>query len=460
MAGEIRDECGVFGVYRHAEALAFTYRGLFSLQHRGQESAGVAFWWEDDIQVVKGMGLVADVLTPAALEPYHAAEVAVGHVRYSTEGGSTADNAQPLLFRTRFGPLALAHNGNLTNHRGLRERLEAAGALFQTTSDSEVLAHLVARSGKSPFQGVVEAAPLLEGGFAYLLLTPESLVGLRDPRGLRPLVLGELDGAPVLASETCALDAVGARLLREVEPGEAVEITDEGIRSAWPWGHDAFLPAVCAFELVYFARPDSRVGGLTVHDARRAMGRELAFEQPAPADVVIGVPDSSLPAAMGYAEAAGIPFDMGLVKNRYVGRSFIEPGQDQRDLAVAQKLYPVRSVVEGKRVALVDDSLVRGTTSRHLVQLLRRAGATAVHMRIASPPYKRPCHYGIDTSRSQELAASRHDVEAIRALVGADSLGYLSLAGLERALGRGGWCLACFGAPYPVPVEEVATHGF
>jgi amidophosphoribosyltransferase len=459
MADEVRDECGVFGIFRHPDALDITYRGLFSLQHRGQESAGVAFWSGDDIRVVKGMGLVADVLTDVRLAPYREAVTAIGHVRYSTTGESTAENAQPLLARTRFGPLALAHNGNLTNHLRVRGELEREGALFQTTSDSEVLAHLVARRpGAEAEEALRVAARELEGGFAYVLLTRHSMLGLRDPRGIRPLVLGRLDGAPVLASETCALDAVGAKTLREVEPGELVVVDGGGVRSLWPWAGSTMNPATCAFELVYFARPDSRMRGHTVHMARRALGRELAREHPAPADVVVGVPDSSLPAAMGFAEASGLPFDMGLVKNRYVGRSFIQPGQAQRDVAVSQKLAAVGAVVNGKRVALVDDSLVRGTTSRHLVQLLRQAGAREVHMRIASPPYKRACHYGIDTSRSQELAAARYDIDAIRALTGADSLAYLSVEGLERALGPGGWCLACFGAPYPVPVEEAVTH--
>jgi amidophosphoribosyltransferase len=457
VAGEIRDECGVFGIFGHPSALEIAYRGLFSLQHRGQESAGLAWLKDGDVTVSKGMGLVAEVFGKLPV-PDGGSDVvtAIGHVRYSTTGTSTVDNAQPLVARTRFGPLALAHNGNLTNHQALRQHLEQGGSLFQTTSDTEVLAHLIARQASPELAAaLLAAARELEGGFAYLILTREVMAGLRDPHGIRPLVLGTLAGAFVLASETCALDAVGADMLREVSPGELVVIDADGLRSYWPWGQKEVPEAFCAFEMVYFSRPDSRFRGTSVHATRRAMGRELAREHPADADLVVGVPDSSLPAAMGYAEAAGLPFDIGLVKNRYVGRSFIQPGQSQRDTAVTQKLAAVRSVVEGKRVALVDDSLVRGTTSRHLVQLLRQAGATAVHMRIASPPYKRACHYGIDTSRSHELAAARYELDAIRSLTGADTLGYLSIEGLQRALGDGGWCLACFGTGYPVPVPAV-----
>jgi amidophosphoribosyltransferase len=451
VGGELREACGVFGVFGQPGAAPLTYRGLFALQHRGQESAGIAWLESGDVRVSKGMGLVAEALDEGALPA--APDVAMGHVRYSTTGPSTAENAQPLVARTRFGPVALAHNGNLTNFFRLKARLEAEGAVFQTTSDSELLAHLVARRPETDVvDAVLAAVDALEGGFAYLLLLPRALIGVRDPHGIRPLVLGRLESAFVLASETCALDAVGADFLREVEPGELVVITDAGVRSV---RREAGRPAFCVFELVYFARADSVFRGRTVHEARRAMGRQLAREHPVAADVVVGVPDSSLPAAMGYAEAAGLPFDFGLVKNRYVGRTFIAPGQTARELSVSQKLAAVRSVVAGRRVVLVDDSLVRGTTSRHLVQLLRRAGATAVHMRIASPPYKFACHYGIDTSRADELAAARWDLERIRREVGADSLAYLSVEGLERAVGTGGWCLACFGGGYPVPVEEV-----
>lgn len=459
MSGELHDACGVYGVFQHPDALPMTYRGLFSLQHRGQEAAGMAYWHGGDVELQKAPGLVTEALHPERLPA--GVSTAIGHVRYSTEGGSTADNVQPLLARTRFGALALAHNGTLTNQRRLKAELEQAGAVFQSTSDSEVLAHLIAHASARDLESaVVSAVRRLEGGFAYLILTPTALMGVRDPHGIRPLVLGERDGAPVLASETCALDATDATWVREVEPGEMVIVDERGVRSVTLW--DAGLrgePAFCSFEMVYFARPDSVFRGTSVHAARRALGRELAREHPATADLVVAVPDSSLPAAMGYADVAGLPLDLGLVKNRYVGRTFIQPGQALRESGVIAKLAAVRSVVAGRRVVLVDDSLVRGTTSRHLVQLLRSAGATAVHMRIASPPYRRACHYGIDTSHAGELAAARLDVDSIRREVGADSLGYLSEEGLARALGLGGWCMACFGQPYPVPVEdEEASH--
>jgi amidophosphoribosyltransferase len=454
MGDELREACGVYGVFGHPDAVMMTYQGLFALQHRGQEAAGMAFVEGSEIELDKAPGLVTEVLDPARLPA--GVVRAIGHVRYSTEGPSTPDNVQPLLARTRFGPLALAHNGTLTNQRRLKAELERAGAVFQSTSDSEVLAHLVAHAAEGDWETAVQAAVRrLEGGFAYLILTPGALVGVRDPHGIRPLVLGERDGAPVLASETCALEATDARPVREIEPGEMVVIDERGMRSVHIWTGSE--PAFCSFEMIYFARPDSVFRGMSVHAARRALGRELAREHPAEADVVVGVPDSSLPAAMGYAEVAGLPLDLGLVKNRYVGRTFIQPSQTLRETGVSMKLAAVRSVVAGRRVVLVDDSLVRGTTSRHLVQLLRRAGALAVHMRIASPPYRRACHYGIDTSRAGELAAARSDVETIRREVGADSLAYLSEEGLARALGPGGWCMACFGLPYPVPVDDGAS---
>lgn len=452
--GELQDECGVYGIFDSAGALDLTYRGLFSLQHRGQESAGMAWVGDGEVLVDKGMGLVTEALKKNWSE--EKAMRAIGHVRYSTTGSSSAINAQPLLARSRFGSFALAHNGNLTNHRVLREELEASGAIFQTTSDSEMLAHLIAREPADDVgQAVLAAVSKLEGGFAYIVLLPDRMIGIRDPHGIRPLVLGQRGDAYVLASETCAFDVTGAHSVREVEPGEMLTVDKDGMRSERPWaGEPSSSPAFCVFEMVYFARADSRFRDQSVHRARRAMGRELALEHPVDADIVVGVPDSSLPAAMGYAEALALPFDFGLVKNRYMGRTFITPGQDVREEGVSQKLAAVSSVVEGKRVVLVDDSLVRGTTARHLIQLLKRAGAEAVHMRIASPPYKLACHYGIDTSRAHELAAARLARDEIQHEVGADSLAYLSVEGLERAVGPGGWCMACFGAGYPVPIEE------
>jgi amidophosphoribosyltransferase len=455
--GELHDECGVFGIWGDAEAAQKAYWGTFSLQHRGQESAGVAVLHQRIITVDKGMGLLQDAVKMGR-QVAHSGEAAIGHVRYSTSGDSVEVNAQPLLMHTRFGPLALAHNGNLVNHAALRSELEAEGAIFQGTSDSEVLAHLLARSRQRGFlDALMDAARMLQGGYAFVLLTQDGLYGLRDPHGIRPLVLGKTpEGAWILASETCALDMIEAAWVRDVRPGELVHISGSGLKS-FTFGA-AVEPHPCAFEVIYFSRPDSQLSGESMHLKRRLLGKRLAEEAPAEADVVIGVPDSSLPAAMGYAEASGLPFDFGLVKNRYIARTFIAPKADLRSQGVRLKLSAVKEVVEGRRVVLVDDSLVRGTTSRHIIRLLRRAGALKVHMRIASPPYLEPCHYGIDTSRAAELAARNSTVKELADLVGADSLAFLSPEGLTEALGKGGWCLACFGKGYPVPVPSEEQH--
>lgn len=458
MSDELHEECGVFAIWGDPDAAVKAYWGTFSLQHRGQESAGIAVLDQGQIHVQKGMGLLQEAVKIKDLA-HQPGQVALGHVRYSTTGASEAMNAQPLMMHTRFGPLALAHNGNLVNHRALRERLAQEGSIFQGTSDSEVLAHLIAKSTRPTLdQALSEALAQLEGGFAFGVLAGEALYGARDPWGLRPLVIGRTPaGAWVLASETCALDMVDAIWLRDVEPGEMVRIDEHGIMS------ERFRPPAethaCAFEVIYFSRPDSLWQGRSMHLKRRELGRQLAEEAPQEADVVIGVPDSSLPAAMGYAETSGIPFDFGLVKNRYIARTFIAPSRDHRESAVRLKLSAVKEVVAGRRVVLVDDSLVRGTTSRYIIQLLRQAGAKEVHMRIASPPYRDPCHYGIDTSRAGELAARNLSVDELADMVGADSLAYLSVAGLKRALGQEGWCLACFGQGYPVPVEQEVQHG-
>lgn len=453
MAGELHEECGVFGIWGDDQAALKSYWGTFSLQHRGQESAGIAVLAQGNITVDKGMGLVAEVMT-ADTQGKRTGRAAIGHVRYSTTGESSDYNAQPLLMRTRFGNLALGHNGNLVNADLLRQELAETGAIFQGTSDSELLAHLLVKSSARTLFDALEAAlPQLSGGFAFVVLAADGLYGARDPRGIRPLVLGRhADGAFVLASETCAFDAIQAEWIRDIEPGELVRIDDAGVRSRF------YIPevptrALCSFEVVYFSRPDSRVDGQSTHMSRRRLGRRLAEETPVDADVVVGVPDSSLPAAMGFSDVSGIPFDFGLVKNRYIARTFIAPNPAERQSSVRLKLSAVKEVVDGKRVVLVDDSLVRGTTSRHIVQLLRQAGAKEVHMRIASPPYRNPCHYGIDTSRAGELAARTMSLDALRQMVGADSLAYLSVPGLNQALGTGGWCMACFGAGYPVPVE-------
>lgn len=459
MWGEIHEECGIFAVWGHPKAALQTYWGTFSLQHRGQESAGIAVLAHGDITVHKGMGLVTEALQ-ADQEMLREGEAALGHVRYSTTGESSLVNAQPLLMQTRFGPLALAHNGNLVNAAELRDTLAREGSIFQGTSDSEILAHLLAKSSAGDLEGaLLESLPKLKGGFAFAVLSGDGLYAARDAHGIRPLVLGKSpDGGTMVASETCAFDTVQANWLRDVEPAELICIRDSGV-SFRPFVPAELLPkrAVCAFEAVYFARPDSQIDGQSAHLSRRQLGRRLAEESPVEADVVVGVPDSSLPAAMGYAQASQIPFDFGLVKNRYIARTFITPTQTGRESSVQLKLSAVREVVAGKRVVLVDDSLVRGTTSRRLVSLLRKAGAREVHMRIASPPYTDPCHYGIDTSRAGELAARTMSLEALRESVGADTLAYLSIEGLAEGLGpQKGWCMACFGAGYPVaiPVSE------
>jgi amidophosphoribosyltransferase len=448
----LKEACGVFGIWRDPEAFRKAYWGAFSLQHRGQESAGVAVLDGGRIHVAKGMGLLQDAVKGEALNT--PGNAAISHVRYSTSGESNAMNAQPLLMHTRFGPLALAHNGNLVNHQSLRRELEGEGAIFQGTSDSEVLAHLLARSPHEDFlEALQEAARRLQGGFAFVVLSERGVFGIRDPLGIRPLVLGRTaDGAWTLASETCALDMVGARWVRDIDPGELVQLSDAGVASER--FHEQAQERACAFEVIYFARPDSFYQGQSMHMKRRLLGQKLAEEAPAEADVVVGVPDSSLPAAMGYAEASQLPFDFGLVKNRYIARTFIAPDADLRSKGVQLKLSAVKEVVAGRRVALIDASLVRGTTSRHIVRLLRGAGAKEVHMRIASPPYLEPCHYGIDTSRAGELAARHMTIAELASTVGADSLAFLSPEGLMAALGSDRWCLACFGRGYPVPLEE------
>ncbi|MEW6547030.1 MAG: amidophosphoribosyltransferase [Bacillota bacterium] len=448
----MREECGVFGIWGHPHAVELTHVALFALQHRGQESAGLASVRDGHLRLHKGMGLVSEVFSEGVLRDM-AGEAAIGHVRYSTFGSSDPVNAQPLLVRYQRGMLGLAHNGNLVNAAQLRHELEAQGSIFQTTLDTEVIAHLIARR---PTRELVDAVAgslaEVKGGYALVFLTPEALIGARDSHGIRPLCLGKLDGSWCLASETCALDAVGAEFVREVEPGEMVVVTRQGLTShrATPAGR----PGLCVFEYIYFARPDSDLDGLNVHAVRKQLGRVLARVQPVPADLVTGVPDSSISAATGYAEEAGIPYEMGLVKNRYIGRTFIEPRQEGRALAVRLKLNPLRRVVDGKRVILVDDSIVRGTTSRYIVGLLREAGAREVHLRISSPPYRFPCYYGIDTSAHGELVAAGKDVEGIRRLVGADTLAYLPVEGLAEALGRplDRYCLACFTGEYLVPV--------
>lgn len=453
------DECGVFAIYGHPEAARVTHHGLFALQHRGQESAGiVASDGGVVLNVHKGMGLVSEVFDSPAILDKLTGHIAIGHTRYSTTGSSSITNAQPVVVQTRRGGMALAHNGNLVDADPIRARLEEDGAIFATTIDSEVIAHLIVRAKTDSLEeAVIQAIQQVHGGYALLILAKDRLLAVRDPHGIRPLQLGRLGEAWVIASESCAFDTVGAEFVREIAPGEMISIQNGGtLRSQTAVKSPGARP--CIFEYIYFARPDTQLDGVNMHAARKAMGRLMAQEAPCEADIVIGVPDSSVSAATGYAEASGIPYEVGLVKNRYIARTFILPSQMRREQALKLKLNPLRKVIEGKRVILVDDSIVRGTTSKHLVALLREAGAREVHMRISSPPYRNACHYGIDTSAVSELVATNRTVDEIRDWIGADSLAYLSLEGMIKAVkeaaGAAGFCHACFTGDYPVPIID------
>jgi amidophosphoribosyltransferase len=448
------EACGLFGIEAPGEDVAnLTYFGLYALQHRGQESAGMATSDGRQLRVHKAMGLVAQAFDQAALErlPGH---LALGHTRYSTTGSNRLENAQPILVEhPQLGTIAIAHNGNLTNTQALRRGLENDGVRFKTSSDTEVIAELIARSGGSELLPVLRTAlGQLQGAYCLLVLTRDALVGIRDPLGIRPLCLGRLpDGGAIIASETCALDTVGAELVREIEPGEAV-LLGRGAPVA-----EQVLPssrmAMCMFEFIYFARPDSRLQGQSLYEARRNMGRELAREAPADADIVISLPDSGTPAAVGFAEASGIPYSEGLIKSRYITRTFIQPNERLRNVGIKLKFNPLREILQGKRVVLVDDSIVRGTTSRKIVEELRRAGTREVHMRISSPPIQWPCFMGIDIASRSELIASGRSVNEVEELIGADSLKYLSKAALLQAVRNvTGFCMACFDGDYPVPV--------
>jgi amidophosphoribosyltransferase len=450
----LNEECGVFGVWGHPDSAQLTYYGLHSLQHRGQEGTGIVVSNGEKLRVVKGEGLVSEIFTSNVMEELKGSS-AIGHVRYATAGGGGYENVQPLLFHSQTGSLALAHNGNLVNANYLKHQLETQGSIFQTSSDTEVLAHLIRRSGFSQIKDQVKnALSMLKGAYAYLILTENELMVALDPHGLRPLSLACLGDAYVVASETCAFDVIGAEYIRDIRPGELLIINKDGITSE----QFAFnsTKSICTMEYVYFSRPDSNIQGINVHTARKNMGKRLAVEAPIEADVVTGVPDSSISAAIGYAEASGIPYEMGLIKNKYVGRTFIQPTQSLREQGVKMKLSAVRGVVEGKRVVMVDDSIVRGTTSKRIVSLLKEAGATEVHVVISSPPIKNPCFYGIDTSSKEELIASDKSVEEIRQLIGADSLTFLSTEGMVGAIvkteGTNGFCLGCFTGNYPTEI--------
>jgi amidophosphoribosyltransferase len=449
-----KEECGVFGIYGHSEAANLTYLGLYALQHRGQESVGIASSDGGRLQIHKAVGYVADSFDEATINRL-AGMSAVGHVRYSTAGESGIKNAQPILIDCAHGEIAICHNGNLVNARELRDMLVREGSIFQTTSDTEVLLHLYARSkAASPEKALIESVSQAQGAFSLVLLTKDHLFAVRDPHGFRPLTLGKLGDAYIVCSETCALDLIDAEWIRDIEPGEVFVVGPDGARSIHP-----FAPARkahCIFEHVYFSRPDSYVFGRSVNEVRTELGRRLAQEQPAAADVVVPVPDSGVCAATGYAEAAGLPLQMGLIRNHYVGRTFIEPHQSIRHFGVRVKLNPVKSILQGRRVILVDDSIVRGTTSRKIVKMVRNAGASEVHMRISCPPTISPCFYGVDTPKRSELIGATHSLDEIRRFIDADSLGYLSLDGMLGSVGdaRSSYCTSCYTGEYPVAVPE------
>lgn len=455
MFDKLREHCGIFGLFGVPEASNLTYLGLHALQHRGQEAAGIVTSDGVALHHHGAQGLVADVFDQPTLQRLMG-EAAIGHVRYSTAGGDDARNVQPFVARWRGGSLAVAHNGTLVNNEALRAELEGGGAIFSSSSDTETLVHLVARSrADNIVDRIVEALGQVRGAFSLVFLTHDKLIGVRDPHGFRPLVLGQLKGRHVLASETTALTLIEADYVREIEPGEMVIIDQGGLQSLRP-----FPPAPlarCVFEHVYFARPNSVLFGKSVAEVRRSFGQTLAREAPVPADVVIPVPDSGTMAAIGYSQASGIPFDMGLIRSHYVGRTFIEPQQSIRHFGVKLKLSAVPSILQGKRVVVVDDSIVRGTTSRKIVKVLRNAGATEVHMRISSPPTAWPCFYGVDTPNRQDLLAATHSIDEMAKRITADSLGFLSLEGMRAATGdTQGWCDACFSGKYPVEFRKTA----
>ncbi len=460
---KLHDECGVFGVFGHEDAPALTALGLHALQHRGQEAAGIVAFDGTQFTAERHIGLVGDVFGKHGHAAHLRGPHAIGHVRYSTAGGSVARNVQPLFADLAGGGLTIAHNGNLTNARTLRNELVRDGAIFHSTSDTEVMIHLTARSKFRPVaERLIDALKQVEGAYSLVALTSKKLVGARDPYGVRPLVLGKLDDAWILASESCAFDIIGAEFVRDVEPGEMVVITHDGIESLKPFASKP--QRFCIFEYVYFSRPDSQVEGRNVYDVRRNIGAELADEAPVAADMVVPVPDSGVPAALGFAEASGMPFELGITRNHYVGRTFIEPSDRIRHLGVKLKHNPNRQKLKGKRVVLVDDSIVRGTTSKKIVEMVRGAGALEVHFRIASPPTTHSCFYGVDTPDREDLLAHKFDVEGMRRFIQADSLAFVSKDGLYRAVGGARrnndapqFCDACFTGDYPIePVEPDA----
>jgi len=462
-ADRLREECGVFGIFGHPDAAAITALGLHALQHRGQEACGIVTFDGGRFHSERRMGLVGDTFSRAEVIAKLPGAAAIGHNRYSTTGETILRNVQPLFCELDGGGFAVGHNGNLTNGLTLRRQLVRDGAIMQSTSDTEVILHLVARSLRNRFiDRFIDGLRQLEGAYSFVALTNKKLIGARDPLGIRPLVIGELDGHPILASETCALDIIGARYVRDVENGEVVVFEESGVQSYKPF--PAVSPRPCIFEYVYFARPDSIVGGRAVYDVRKTMGAELARESNVAADVVVPVPDSGVPAAIGYSRESGIPYELGIIRNHYVGRTFIEPTQQIRQLGVRLKHSANRAVVGGKRIVLVDDSIVRGTTSTKIVQMMRDAGAKEVHFRIASPPITHPDYYGIDTPEREKLLAATHTVEEMRRFIGADSLAFLSVAGIYRAMGherrdpeRPQFTDHCFTGDYPTPLTDLSA---
>ena len=462
----LHEECGVFGVYGIPDAASLVYYGLHALQHRGQEGCGIVACGDDQVlRRIKGEGLVHEIFSDEEKFAGLPGSMAIGHVRYSTTGGGSIENVQPFLFRHNTGDFALAHNGNLVNSEQLRKYLEDHGSLFQSSSDSEILAHLIRKDNKERHRprilAIKEALNMIEGAFAFLIMTKNRLYVCRDKHGLRPLSLGRLGEGYVVSSETCALDAVGATFIRDIEPGEIVTIDHHGLRSNFY--SDFRHHFMCAMEYIYFSRPDSDIEGTNVHSFRKLTGRLLYEESPVEADIVVGVPDSSLSAAMGYAEASGLPYEMGLIKNKYIARTFIQPSQALREKGVRMKLSAVKSIVRGQRIVLIDDSVVRGTTSRRIVRMLREAGATEVHLRIASPPIKSPCFYGVDMSTYDELLCAHKNLDEVREILGVDSLAFLSREALYKAGKRSELCLACFTGDYPTylyqRIEEANKDG-
>lgn len=462
---KLQEECAIFGIYGHPEAGNLTYLGLYALQHRGQEASGIVTHDGNTYYQEKGTGLVADIFSEDRLRKLKG-NAAIGHNRYSTTGDNCLENVQPLMVNYALGTLGMVHNGNLINASFLRDEMEAYGAIFQSSMDSEVIIHLIAHSRQERLvQRIVDACERVRGAYSLLFLSEEGLIGVRDPYGVRPLCLGKMKEGYVLASETCAFDLIDAEYVRDIEPGEIVQINEKGVFSFKPF--TKVSPAQCVFEYVYFSRPDSRVFDRNVYYIRKRLGMELAREGDIKADIVIPVPDSGVPAALGFAEASKIPYDTGLIRNHYVGRTFIEPQQSIRHFGVKIKLNAVREILDGKRVVVVDDSIVRGTTSRKIVKMIRAAGAKEIHVRISSPPIISPCFYGIDTPTRQELVASSHSVEEIRKYITADSLSYLSTEGMFRAVYNSDsgenrhFCTACFSGNYPIPFtgEEIIQLG-